>query len=294
MSQTDADVVPLPEGSSPLEFLAPPVPGYFCPCCDFTTINWDVLGLHFRQTQCARGHKTREDFLCFLQRWVSFRRNVGGTWRVRRAKPTDQSEIKAAQCWDHHDMDDAATTALLQMEAEEEARLLREEHEFMSLSNELEHDENTDWLRGCGWPRWFAHKPLHLIIATSRAPPSRNQTFHLGTWNGMNWTSCKATEAKLRRLLEIVSLAMDRCEETLAQTPRAMRCWLRSWGSHFYAYPFELPQRAATRARYRSYLNRFLCYVFRSWQVCQALSQSLEEVYGLRLSQAQAQGMESV
>ena len=213
---------------------------------------------------------------------------------MRRAKPTDQSEIKAAQCWDHHDMDDAATTALLQMEAEEEARLLREEHEFMSLSNELEHDENTDWLRGCGWPRWFAHKPLHLIIATSRAPPSRNQTFHLGTWNGMNWTSCKATEAKLRRLLEIVSLAMDRCEETLAQTPRAMRCWLRSWGSHFYAYPFELPQRAATRARYRSYLNRFLCYVFRSWQVCQALSQSLEEVYGLRLSQAQAQGMESV
>jgi hypothetical protein len=30
------------------------------------------------------------------------------------------------------------------MEDEEEARLLREEQELMSLSNELEHNENTD------------------------------------------------------------------------------------------------------------------------------------------------------
>jgi hypothetical protein len=159
-------------------------------------------------------------------------------------------------------MDDAATTALLQMEAEEEARLLREEYESLSLSNELEHDENTDWLRSCGWPRWFAHKPLYLIIATSRVPPSSSEAIYLGTWNCMDWISCKATEVKLRRLLEIASLVVDRCEETLGQTLQAMRCWLRSWGSHFYAYPFELPQREAMRARYRSYLNRFLCYVF--------------------------------
>jgi hypothetical protein len=41
-------------------------------------------------------------------------------------------------------LDDPATVALLQMEAEEEARLLQEEQESMSLSNELEHDEKTD------------------------------------------------------------------------------------------------------------------------------------------------------
>lgn len=49
------------------------------------------------------------------------------------------------------------------MEAEEEARLSREEQEPMSPSNEFEHDEKTDWLRGCGWPRWFAQEPLHLV-----------------------------------------------------------------------------------------------------------------------------------
>jgi hypothetical protein len=87
---------------------------------------------------------------------------------------------------------------------------------------------------------------------------------------------------------------LDRCEETLEQTPQVMRCWLRSWGSHFYAYPFELPQREATRARYQSFLNRFLCYVFRSWHVCQTLDQSLSEVYGLKLSDVQVQTMEFV
>ena len=40
--------------------------------------------------------------------------------------------------------DDPATAALLQIEAEEEARLLQQDQELMSLSNELEHDEKTN------------------------------------------------------------------------------------------------------------------------------------------------------
>jgi hypothetical protein len=124
--------------------------------------------------------------------------------------------------------DDPVTAALLQMEAEEEARLLQQDQELMSLSNELEHDEKTDWLRGCGWPRWFAQKPLHLIIATSRLATSTGEAIHLGTWNSVEWISSAATESKLRQLSRIVHLVLDRCEETLEQTPRVLRCWLRS------------------------------------------------------------------
>lgn len=248
--------------------------------------------LHFRKTQCSRGQRTRNDLFCFVQRWSPIRRNVGGTWRVADATHTIQSRRRSSQ--DGSVSDDPATAALLQMEAEEEARLLQQDQELMSLSNELEHDEKTDWLRGCGWPRWFAQKPLHLIIATSRLATSTGEAIHLGTWNSVEWISSAATESKLRQLSKIVHLVLDRCEETLEQTPRVLRCWLRSWGSHFYAYPFELPQRDATRARYRSFLNRFLCYVFRSWQVCQKLNQSLSEVYGLQLSDAQAHTIESV
>jgi hypothetical protein len=112
------------------------------------------------------------------------------------------------------------------MEDEEEARLLREEKELMSPSTELEYDENTDWLRGCGWPRWFANKPLYLIIATSRVLPASGEAVYLGTWDGMDWISCTASETKLRQSLEVIALVLDRCEETLRQTLWVMRCWL--------------------------------------------------------------------
>ena len=42
------------------------------------------------------------------------------------------------------------------MEAEGEERPLAEHDDRVALE-ELEHDENTDWLRGCGLPRLFAH-----------------------------------------------------------------------------------------------------------------------------------------
>ena len=138
---------------------------------------------------------------------------MGGTWRVEDALHTSQGGKRLS--WDRSAIDEPATAALLQMEAEEEARLLQQDRESMSLSNELEHDEKTDWLRGCGWPRWFAHRPLHLIIATSRLPLSTDEAIHLGTWNCREWISCAAPESKLRRLSKIVYLVLDLCEETL-------------------------------------------------------------------------------
>jgi hypothetical protein len=40
---------------------------------------------------------------------------------------------------------------MLRLEAEELARLLDEQ--TTSLDRELEHDENTEWLQGCEWPK---------------------------------------------------------------------------------------------------------------------------------------------
>ena len=55
-----------------------------------------------------------------------------------------QREAKARLGWPQSALDDPATVALLQIEDKEEARLLQEEHELMSLSNKLEHNEKTD------------------------------------------------------------------------------------------------------------------------------------------------------
>jgi hypothetical protein len=61
--------------------------------------------------------------------------------------------------------------ALQLMEAEEEERLAKEyEERTLALDQELEYDENTDWLRGSGWPVWFARKSLGLISAAAMIP----------------------------------------------------------------------------------------------------------------------------
>jgi hypothetical protein len=64
-----------------------------------------------------------------------------------------QCETKIRPSYNQSILDDPTTVALPLMEDKKEARLLREEQELMSPSNELEHDEKTDWLRGCSWPR---------------------------------------------------------------------------------------------------------------------------------------------
>ncbi|KAK7178263.1 hypothetical protein PSPO01_15690 [Paraphaeosphaeria sporulosa] len=162
-----------------------------------------------------------------------------------------------------------------------------------SLPDKLEHDENTRWLRECGWPRWFACRPLHVIAATSQLPSPKHEALYLGSWNGSEWISCSAIEAKLLKLVELVGRALDRCEETLLSTTRVLRCWLRSWGPHYCPIPFELPKRQATRNKYRSYCYRFLA-VFRARQVCLAQGQDAYDIYGLTLAASQAEIVDTI
>ncbi|KAH8695861.1 hypothetical protein GQ44DRAFT_733666 [Phaeosphaeriaceae sp. PMI808] len=165
---------------------------------------------------------------------------------------------------------DPSMAELLRMEDEEEQRLANEVQVNASLPVELEHDENTPWLRQCGWPRWFARRPLHVIAATSQLPSRKHKDLYLGAWNGTELISYSSTEGKLLKLVDLASCALDRCEGTLSSTSRVLRCWLRSWGPHYCPIPFELPKRQATRKKYRSYCYQFLCYVFRARQVCLA------------------------
>jgi hypothetical protein len=87
VSQTDADVITLLGGSSPLEFLASPKRGCFGPHCDYTTYSWDALLCHFRETQCRRERTARDDLSCSVQGWASFGRNVRKTWHVNGTLP---------------------------------------------------------------------------------------------------------------------------------------------------------------------------------------------------------------
>ena len=46
----------------------------------------------------------------------------------------------------------AAERTLAEMGADEETRLQKENEQDVAFDEELELDENSDWLRGCGWP----------------------------------------------------------------------------------------------------------------------------------------------
>jgi hypothetical protein len=40
----------------------------------------------------------------------------------------------------------------MQIEVEEEQRLANEQRDSMARGGELNHDEQTEWFRGCEWP----------------------------------------------------------------------------------------------------------------------------------------------
>ena len=186
-------------------------------------------------------------------------------------------------------------SALARMEDEEEKRLLEEWDETIALDEDLEHDENTDWLRGCGWPKWFANKPLHLIAAAAVSPSfDTRKDLHLGIWNGLECISPAASERVLWKLLHAADEVFVRCEETLVQTPRVLRCWLRSWTPSFLPYPFELPEREKSRRRYQSYWRRFLCYIFRIRRLARNLRERTHDISGLQLSNPQVAMMDDI
>ena len=73
---------------------------------------------------------------------------------------------------------------ILRLEAEEEGWLL--DKQTTSLDQELKHDENTEWLRGCEWSKWF----LHVIVVAAALPSSdTTKDIALGLWQGLEYVS---------------------------------------------------------------------------------------------------------
>lgn len=294
-ARTHGDILPRSDGSAPLNYLLPPAPGFRClHCTKFKTINWDVLARHTKKEHGIDAPKMlreKTESSCFLQRWTSCTREASCKhWIVDKELASNQGtkdDLPKA----HRQLSSEAD-ALKRIEAEEEQRLLAEQTISIALDEELEHDENTDWLRGCAWPLWFAQKPLHLIVTAASLPPSNTlEDFSLGLWNGMECISPAASERILWKIVEASRVVFARCEETLRYTPRVLRCWLRSWTPSFLAYPFELPQRKGTQRRYYVYHERFLCYIFRVWTLSSYIKEPTLQISGLHLTELQTEMM---
>ena len=289
------DLTPRPDGSPPFPYIQEPVPGFYCTSCDvFKTTSAAYLRQHRAKVHPHESRRsTPEVNKCFLQSWAQNRRQRV-YWSVDAAHVvTDTLKTSVASPvprWSENDFGD-----IDEAERREQGRLSHEHECAPALDGEIDQDENSDWLRGCEWPRWFAHRPLSLIVAMSQIPETDPRTdIVLGSWHGMDCVATALEEQTLRRLLTATSLVFERCEDTLKSTPRVLRCWLRSWSSLYLPYPFEMVKQDRTRRRYYRYFQRFLCYIFRVWTIARRLKERTIDLTGLQLTEEQCRQMDSV
>ncbi|KAJ6197797.1 hypothetical protein J3E72DRAFT_162894, partial [Bipolaris maydis] len=156
--------------SAPLSYLLPLVPGFCCPhCIKRKPINWDQTRQHAKAKHnitalaCLRDQSR---YKCYLQSWTKYSPKH---WIVTQGNSSSQQAIP------EQPYSISEEEHLLQMkdEEEEEEQCFHGESDMVALDAALEHDENTEWLRGCEWPAWFAHKPIHIIDAAAALPSAR-------------------------------------------------------------------------------------------------------------------------
>lgn len=91
------------------------------------------------------------------------------------------------------------------MEKDEEKRIHNLKDREIALHDDLETDENTEWLCASGWARWFQHKPLSLLVTAATMPlPGCAKDLFLGSWHGVKCLS----PAKMEKTLQLVAIAL--------------------------------------------------------------------------------------
>lgn len=180
------------------------------------------------------------------------------------------------------------------MEADEEARLQKENEQSVAFDEELEQDESSDWLQGCCWPQWFRHKPIPLLL-TARSMPVGGcpRDLFLGNWHGMDCISPAASERALQLLVVASHQVLARCQLTLQNTPRVLRCWLRSWTPAYFPYPFDSPS-AKTVKKYSRIWVSGVCYFMRLRLLTSHLRESTVDLCSVEFNNAQTSAMDSV
>jgi hypothetical protein len=177
------------------------------------------------------------------------------------------------------------------MEAEEERRLIWEIEQYAAFDDDLDQDENSDCLRGSRWPQWFKHKPVHVIVAAAARPcKGLAKDLFLGEWNGVPCVSTAAAERTFQVLSLGTQSVLERCQESLRHTPRALRCWVRSWKATYYPCAFDLPT-AKTIERYSTVWIQGLCYFFRIHMLARKLKETTVQICGFEFTEAQSSAM---
>lgn len=224
-----SQLLPCADGSPPLSFLLPPAPGFCCTyCSDFKTISDHEYRKHVRKEHNISDHVlSKKHGACLLQRWTVGKGRHGGKYWIVNSTSSPRgccSPTHDVVAESQHNVDPAKRT-LADMEADEKARLFMENEKDIAFDQGLDMDENSDWLRACGWSLWFRQKPLPLLLAAASMPVlGCPRDLFLGRWNGVDCVSPATSERQLQLLVVASHRVLSRCQDTLKRTPRVLRC----------------------------------------------------------------------
>ena len=130
----------------------------------------------------------------------------------------------------------------------QEAEVLRQQERSQSTLNAAKKEEHTPWLRHMGWLEHLQGLELAKVAITSRLP-----TQH---------------EVQLKAVCQAVSIALDRCLQTLSTTDRETRQWWRSPKLYEISLrPLDPLEMSNTYSRYLNYWQRFIVYCLRCMEL---------------------------
>jgi hypothetical protein len=223
-----------PDHSLALQFL-PMQEGYSCCQCRFLSCADKVVRVHLNRVHDLTWQACSDNYRpAHLQSW--FLGTQAQYWIVKiQATAIPQRPS-------------STSNELHRLEQQEIRRLEQLEQDHMAQQTQLENSQDSSWLRCTQWPAQFAGLSLEIIAATVVLPKKAPQSdYILGVWAGEQLVSPVADEVKLQRLIGLLDRMFDRCNETVAATPRLLRCWLHTATLEgFWPKPFQLLRRPAS------------------------------------------------
>jgi len=233
--------------------------GYLCTRCDHRTTSKDLFRRHARQ-QHGKTPATetlgRSEILT-LQSWLE--NGSSGLWIVQ--PPNGMTTLNAAS---------GSRRARLE-------QLHNQEHKALSVqrantacdvgSSDMALVSN--WLHRTGWNELFANSDRALLTKLSNLPSRAGDCdLCLGQIDGTELLSPAADEAKLRRVLVSVAVALERCRDTVRHTDISIRSWLRGQApDRPYKAPFMLIGRRSSERTYERLVCRSICFCIRLWRL---------------------------
>ena len=167
------------------------------------------------------------------------------------------------------------------------------EHE-VTINEDLETDENTEWIQASGWARWFRHKPFPLRVAAATVPPPGCPTpLHLGTWYGVECSSSQNAEKTLGLLVRAAFEVIDRCLGSLQRTPRDPSLLGPRLGSDFLPIPFRISS-ACNRSAIRANMGERIVLFLPQLESCSPSNESTSDVCAVEFTAEQEISMHKV